>query len=88
MRTGIIAKKIGMSRIFQPDGKNIPVTLLKVDQCKVIDHKKIEKDGYSALKISYGFSKKNRIGYQSKNEQKLFGSLCCCTSWRSFVKRN
>ena len=58
MRTGIIAKKIGMSRIFQPDGKNIPVTLLKVDQCKVIDHKRIEKDGYSALKISYGFSKK------------------------------
>ena len=73
MRTGIIAKKIGMSRIFQPDGKNIPVTLLKVDQCKVIDHKRIEKDGYSALKISYGFSKKNRInkpaiGYFKKSK--------------------
>ena len=52
MRTGLIAKKIGMSRIFQSDGKNIPVTLLKVDQCKVIDHKIIEKDGYSAVKLS------------------------------------
>ena len=73
MRTGIVAKKIGMSRIFQTDGKNIPVTLLKVDHCKVIDHKKIEKDGYLALKISYGFSKKNRInkptiGYFKKNK--------------------
>ena len=73
MRTGIIAKKIGMSRIFQTDGKNIPVTLLKVEQCKVIDHREIEKDGYSALKISYGFSRKNRmnkptIGYFKKNK--------------------
>lgn len=61
MRTGLIAKKIGMSRIFKEDGQNIPVTLLKVDTCKVIDHRKIDKHGYLAIKIAYGQSKKSTI---------------------------
>ena len=61
MRTGIVAKKIGMSRFFKPDGTNIPVTLLKVDNCKVIEHKSIEKDGYLAVKLSFGISKKSKI---------------------------
>ena len=61
MRTGLIAKKIGMSRIFKEDGQNIPVTLLKVDNCKVIDHRKIDKHGYLAIKITYGQSKKSTI---------------------------
>ena len=61
MRTGLIAKKIGMSRIFKNDGQNIPVTLLKVDTCKVIDHRKIAKHGYLAIKIAYGQSKKSTI---------------------------
>jgi len=61
MRTGLIAKKIGMSRIFKNDGQNIPVTLLKVDTCKVIDHRKVDKHGYLAIKIAYGQSKKSTI---------------------------
>ena len=61
MRTGLIAKKIGMSRVFQNDGRNIPVTLLKVETCKVIDHKKVDKHGYLAVKIAYGSSKKSTI---------------------------
>ena len=61
MRTGLIAKKVGMSRFFKSDGTNIPVTLLKVDRCKVIDHKVVEKDGYNAIKVSYGNTKKNKV---------------------------
>ena len=61
MRTGLIAKKIGMSRFFKSDGTNIPVTLLKVDKCKVVDHKLAEKDGYNAIKVLFGNSKKNKV---------------------------
>ena len=61
MRTGLIAKKIGMTRVFKDDGQNIPVTLLKMDACKVIDHKKLDKHGYLAIKIAYGQSKKTTI---------------------------
>ena len=61
MRTGLIAKKIGMSRFFKSDGTNIPVTLLKVEKCKVVDHKLVEKDGYNALKVLFGASKKNKV---------------------------
>ena len=61
MRTGLIAKKIGMSRFFKSDGTNIPVTLLKVDMCKVVDHKLVEKDGYNAIKVLFGASKKNKV---------------------------
>ena len=61
MRTGLIAKKIGMSRFFKSDGTNIPVTLLKVDKCKVVDHKLVEKDGYNAIKVLFGASKKNKV---------------------------
>ena len=61
MRTGLIAKKIGMSRFFKSDGTNIPVTLLKVDKCKVVDHKLAEKDGYNAIKVLFGASKKNKV---------------------------
>ena len=67
MRTGLIAKKVGMSRVFKADGSNIPVTLLKVDNCKVIEHKILEKNGYSALRISYGVSKKTKINLKIIN---------------------
>ncbi len=60
MRTGLVAKKIGMSRVFKSDGTNIPVTLLQVENARVIDQKTKEIDGYNALKISFGNSKKNK----------------------------
>ncbi len=71
MRTGLVAKKIGMSRFFKNDGTNIPVTVLKVDNCKVIEHKVAEKDGYNAIKIAFGSTRKNKlnkstIGYFKK----------------------
>jgi len=66
MRTGLVAKKIGMSRYFDTDGTNIPVTLLKVDNCRVIDHITDNKHGYSAIKVSFGFTKKNKANQPTK----------------------
>jgi len=66
MRTGLIAKKVGMSRVFDQDGLNIPVTLLQLDNCRVLEKKTLRKNGYNALLISYGKKKKNRINKCAK----------------------
>ena len=66
MRTGLIAKKVGMSRVFDQTGVNIPVTLLQLDNCRVLEKKTFEKNGYNALLISYGKKKKNRINKCAK----------------------
>ena len=51
MRTGLIAEKLGMSRVLSEDGTHIPVTLLRVDNCQVVDVKTQERDGYFALQL-------------------------------------
>lgn len=48
MRTGLIAKKLGMSRIFEADGTHVPVTVLSVDGLQVVDVKTAERDIYSS----------------------------------------
>ena len=72
MRTGVIAKKIGMSRIFKDDGSNIPVTVLQMDNCTVIQKKVENLDGYNAVSVSYGKKEKNAnkptIGFYKKNK--------------------
>jgi len=60
MRTGVIAKKLGMSRIFAEDGSHIPVTVLELDGCAVIAHRTKEKDGYSAIQLGAGLAKVSR----------------------------
>lgn len=60
MRAGLIAKKLGMSRVFAEGGKHIPVTLLHVDNCQVVSHKTTEKDGYNALQLGVGTAKVKR----------------------------
>ena len=61
MRTGLIAEKLGMSRLLTEKGEHIPITLLKVDNCQVVDTKTIEKDGYSAVQLGVGTKKTNRL---------------------------
>ncbi|GAB5387263.1 MAG: 50S ribosomal protein L3 [Alphaproteobacteria bacterium] len=51
MRTGLIAKKVGMSRVFNDEGHHIPVTVLKVDSCQVIAQRTDETNGYTALQL-------------------------------------
>ena len=71
MRLGLIAKKIGMSRYYDSLGVNHAVTVLKVNDSKIIDLRTLEKDGYSAVKLSSGITKKklNKSvkGYLKKN---------------------
>lgn len=61
MRPGLIAQKIGMSRVFAEDGTDVPVTVLKVDHCQVVAQKTEERDGYNALQLGVGSVKPNRL---------------------------
>ena len=57
---GLIGKKIGMSRIFDDLGAVIPVTLLELGPCAIIQIKNIDKDGYDAVQVGYGTSKQKK----------------------------
>jgi len=61
MRTGLIAQKIGMSRVFSDDGRHIPVTVLKVENCQVVAQLTEEKEGYTALQLGIGKAKVKRV---------------------------
>ena len=61
MRTGLIAKKLGMSRIFEADGTHVPVTVLSVAGLKVIAVKTTEKDGYTAVQLGTGAVKAKNV---------------------------
>ncbi len=51
MRTGLITRKMGMTRVFAEDGSHVPVTVLKVDDLQVVAHRTEDKDGYNALQL-------------------------------------
>ena len=57
MRSGIIAQKVGMTRLFTPEGNHVPVTVLKVDSCEVVGVRSADKDGYVALQVGAGKAK-------------------------------
>lgn len=61
MRTGVIAQKIGMSRVFDEDGIHIPVTILKLDNVRVVSHKTQATDGYNAVQLSSGLAKVKNV---------------------------
>ena len=57
MRSGVIAKKLGMTRLFMEDGRQVPVTVLHMDNVQVVAQKTTEKDGYNALQLGAGKAK-------------------------------
>lgn len=61
MRSGIIAKKLGMTRLFMDDGKQIPVTVLQLDGLQVVSQRTTEKHGYSAVQLGTGTIKAKRV---------------------------
>jgi large subunit ribosomal protein L3 len=65
-RTGLIAKKLGMSRLFNEDGSTIPVTLLHVDNVRVVAKRSAEKDGYEALQLGIGVAKPKNVSKANK----------------------
>jgi large subunit ribosomal protein L3 len=54
MRSGVIAQKVGMTRVFTDAGEHVPVTVLKVDNCQVVAHRTKDKNGYTALQLGVG----------------------------------
>ena len=69
MRSGIIAKKLGMSRVFTDAGDHVPVTVLQVEGCQVVAHRTQEKNGYTALQLGVGKAKVKNV---SKAERGRF----------------
>lgn len=61
MRTGLLAKKLGMTRIFKDDGTHVPVTVLHLDQLQVVAQRTQDKDGYTAVQLGYGKAKVKNI---------------------------
>ncbi|WP_114954656.1 50S ribosomal protein L3 [Sphingosinicella terrae] len=70
MRTGVIAKKVGMTRLFQEDGRHVPVTVLALDGVQVVGRRETERDGYTAVQLGAGTAKAKNL---SKPERGHFG---------------
>ena len=60
-RTGVIANKIGMTRIYDEFGRSVPVTVLQLDSVQVTAQKTKAKDGYNAVQLGAGKAKKHRV---------------------------
>jgi large subunit ribosomal protein L3 len=61
MRTGVIAKKVGMTRLFQADGRHVPVTVLQLDEVQVVGRREMDRDGYTAVQLGAGTAKAKNV---------------------------
>ena len=80
MRVGLIAEKVGMTQLFDDNGVQIPITVLKVEPCTVVSLRTKDKDGYSAVQLGTREDKekhinKPQLGYFKKVNSKLFRIL-------------
>ncbi len=69
MRSGVIAQKVGMTRLFTEAGEHVPVTVLKLEGCQVVAHRTQEQNGYTAMQLGIGKAKINNV---SKAERGRF----------------
>lgn len=67
MRSGVIAQKIGMTRVFNDNGDHVPVTVLRLDGCQVVAHRTTERDGYVALQLGAGKAKAKNVSKAERN---------------------
>ncbi|QPQ54115.1 50S ribosomal protein L3 [Allosphingosinicella flava] len=70
MRTGVIAKKMGMTRLFQEDGRHVPVTVLALENVQVVARREADRDGYVAVQLGAGSAKAKNL---TKPERGHFG---------------
>ena len=68
MRTGLIAKKMGMTRIYSEDGTHVPVTVMQMDACQVVGQRTAEKNGYSAVQLGVGAKKAKRVNKAERGQ--------------------
>ncbi len=73
MIKGILGKKLGMSQIFNENGEIVPVTLIQVGPCYVIQKKSKDRDGYDALQLGFGAKKEARVSKPDKGHQEKAG---------------
>ena len=57
MRSGVIAQKIGMTRVYTDEGEHVPVTVLRMENCQVVAQRTVEKNGYAAVQLGVGVAK-------------------------------
>jgi large subunit ribosomal protein L3 len=67
MRSGVIAQKVGMTRIFTDAGEHVPVTVLRLAHCQVVGHRTKEKNGYVALQLGSGSRKAKTLTRAERN---------------------
>src|ERR1044071_6012521 len=70
MRTGVIAKKMGMTRLFQADGRHVPVTVLQLEDVQVVGRREQDRDGYTAVQLGAGKAKAKNV---NKPQRLAFG---------------
>jgi len=68
MRTGVIAKKVGMTRLFQEDGRHVPVTVLALEGNQVISRREMDKDGYVAVQLGAGVAKAKNVAKPQREQ--------------------
>lgn len=68
MRCGVIARKVGMTRVFAENGTHIPVTVLQMDSCQVTSVRSLERDGYTALQVGSGSRKAKNISKADRGQ--------------------
>lgn len=68
MRTGVIAKKMGMMRLFNEDGRHVPVTVLALEGCQVVGARNADKDGYFAVRLGAGARKAKNVNKPQRGE--------------------
>jgi large subunit ribosomal protein L3 len=66
MRTGLLAKKLGMTRLFKDDGTHVPVTVLLLDSLQVVAARTEEKDGYTAVQLGWGRAKVKNVSQPNR----------------------
>ncbi len=67
MRSGVVAQKVGMTRVFTEAGEHVPVTVLRLANCQVIGHRTKDKNGYVALQLGAGTRKASRLSRAERN---------------------
>ena len=68
MRTGVIAKKVGMTRLFQEDGRHVPVTVLSLEDCQVVSQRTADRDGYFAVQLGAGEAKQKNVNKPQREQ--------------------
>ena len=81
MRSGVIAQKVGMTRVYNDAGEHVPVTVLRMENCQVVSHRTTEKNGYVAVQLGAGQAKvKNTTSRRRSSSSFAFPKTTSSTS--------